>query len=341
MRSSPHWPGWSARPTPRRPRACASYSRTSRSASMRSCNASRLSRRPSLPSSTPRSARRSCRPSGDDAPLPSPSASPRVLSPALLVPHFACETLAVEDRDAAARDLDDAPLLERREHAVHRHACGADHRGEVVLRELDLGGGAVHLGEIEERLRDAARYVQEDEILHARGRAADRPREQSQHLAHRLRRALEEREELVAADEQALAVADRHDGRGPWGVVEERELAEHLAGAEQCDDSLLAVLVRQRDLRRPRHEDIEVRGRIAAVENRLGRREAPRPHPRGERAPIRLGERGEQRHACEGLRDGGELQRAASLATPMATRSATTMAWTAPGSTRPAAPGSA
>src|SRR5206468_747125 len=76
-----------------------------------------------------------------------------------------------------ALDRDDLAALEVAEHPVHRHARGADERGELVLRQGELGAVPGRTGEIEQVFRDAARDVEEDEVLDAVGEPSDRARE--------------------------------------------------------------------------------------------------------------------------------------------------------------------
>src|SRR4029079_1752213 len=98
---------------------------------------------------------------------------------------------------------------------------------ELVLgeRELQLRV-AIHLREIEQVLRYAARHVEEDEVFDAVREPADGLRERIQDHADRLRMRFEEREEIVAREQGRTGVLHSRCRRGARASVEERELAE-------------------------------------------------------------------------------------------------------------------
>src|SRR5437667_320707 len=97
---------------------------------------------------------------------PSPRRAARPLLPLSLVPDLLAEPVDVLHPDVPATHAERALALEVGERAVHRDARGADERGDVVLRHLDLALPLCRR-DVEKALRDPPGDVEEDEVLDA------------------------------------------------------------------------------------------------------------------------------------------------------------------------------
>ena len=156
--------------------------------------------------------------------------------------------------------------------------------------EARLDPAARHLGDAPRQLHDA--------LGHA-----------GQEAAHEGGVALEEREELVPADEDALGVLDRDRGGGVGPALVGHHRAHRVAGAEDLEDDLLARGDRLHHLHpAARDRDQEV-GRVALGEDRLALLVGPRERHRGEPLLVLAGEVAVERAAPEQLLDGGHRPR--------------------------------
>src|SRR5256886_8233943 len=206
------------------------------------------------------------------------------------------------DRDVTTGDRDRPQTFEIRKRTVNGNARGADKCREIVLGELDLVT-LVRRREIEEALRDAARYVEEHEVFDPAGGTAHGASEESKDLPDRARASLYDPEKVITRDRHDLRLAECGDRGRPRGVVEERELAEDRAVALNRDDDLVSCLVRDRDLHRARRDDVEMPRRVITMENDLVACEPARTDVRRDLFAFRVGERAEDRHASENARD--------------------------------------
>ena len=77
---------------------------------------------------------------------------------------------------------------------------------------------------------------------------------------------VEELLELLVAHRHHLRLGDGGGGRGARARVEERELAEHLAGAEDGEEVLAAVAARAAELDLALADDVEPVALVALVE---------------------------------------------------------------------------
>ncbi len=100
---------------------------------------------------------------------------------------------------------------------------------------------------------------------------------------------------VLARQDDRLGRDERGRARRARRAVEQRDLAEDVAGPERRQDRLVAGLGRQRDLDLARHDDEQRVARIAGVEDDLAAPEAARPRPG--RDPLEGGrvEPGEER----------------------------------------------
>src|SRR5919198_178166 len=114
---------------------------------------------------------------------------------------------------------------------------------------------------------------------------------------------LQVREEIVAGEQRGARILERVRARGARAAIEERELAEELAGPHDRDERLLTELARQRDLHRALEDEVEVRARIILPEDRLAPAEALRAYALSELGHLALGKPREQRQATEMLGD--------------------------------------
>jgi len=114
------------------------------------------------------------------------------------------------------------------------------------------------------------------EILDVAGQAPDLPRERRKERSSKLRIAVDEAQELVAVEDERLRRFDRDDRRRVRGAVEDGQLAEELARAEDGHDRWLGALVRREDdLDRAACDDEQRIPRIALVEDGLALPKAP------------------------------------------------------------------
>ena len=66
-----------------------------------------------------------------------------------------------------------------------------------------------------------------------------------------------------------MGLVERGDGRGAWRIVEERKLAEDRALTLDGDHDLVALLVGDRDLHRPRENHVDVTCRVVTMKHDL------------------------------------------------------------------------
>ena len=109
--------------------------------------------------------------------------------------------------------------------------------------------------------------------------------------------------ELVARELEEHGVDGRDDACGARLVVEQRELAEVLAGARvlQDDGRLVGAGPGQEDLHRAREHDVHTRALVALVEDLLARLELSFRHAIAEGVEVLGGQRIEQRDLGEEL----------------------------------------
>ena len=118
---------------------------------------------------------------------------------------------------------------------------------------------------------------------------ADAPGHDAQHLQPRLRMMAQEADEIVAIEDEEIALL-RHGGIGrAVAAVEQRQLAELVARPRRLQHDLLAHQVLGEDLDAAAAHDEHAVARIAEAEQHLaGRDRAADPAPRpARRAPAR------------------------------------------------------
>ena len=105
-------------------------------------------------------------------------------------------------------------------------------------------------------------------------------------------------------EDECLGGLDRHDRRGMRCPVEDRQLAEELAGTQDRHDRRLGALVaRQDDLDRSARQDEQGVTRIALVEDRLAAPEPAHPQDADEHLDRLVVGRPEQAARPQGLAD--------------------------------------
>ena len=131
--------------------------------------------------------------------------------------------------------------------------------------------------------------------------------------------------EGVAGELQEVRVAQRHDGRRPGSVRQQRHLAESLGRAQARDPGRPPVVVASRDADDPGDECVERVPRRALLEQRLAARHRHRHHAGPHGLDRRRIEPGQERdlgcaHACPAPWTCADLAkpRSASQATPAA-----------------------
>ena len=211
------------------------------------------------------------------------------------------EGVGAEEEDLAAGAADEALVLEGTEPAVDGLAAGADHAGEGGLGEVDgdrgrgSGGCVRGAGEAEEDAGQAAGDVEEDGVLEELGVAADPLAENLEELDRHLGAGFEHPQEAVAVEEEEPGVLGGHGIGGAGAAVEDGQLAEELAGAEQGEDQLAAVGGGQAEADLPALDDAEALARGAAEEDGLASPVAARPQAGGELGQVGFAEAGEER----------------------------------------------
>src|SRR5207253_1669371 len=102
-------------------------------------------------------------------------------------------------------------------------------------------------------------------------------------------------DELLTRQGERVGLRERSDRRRSRTLVEQRELAEHVAAALEGHDDLAALLVRHRYLHRPGGDEEDLSRRIVAVEDDLVAGELPRAHLGREGQSIPLAQAIEER----------------------------------------------
>src|SRR6202158_1936890 len=149
----------------------------------------------------------------------------------------------IDELDLPAAELHRSTTFEIYEHAVHRDACRADERGKVLLRERhDVRPEQLAL--IDQQLRDAPGEIEEHEILYVPRAPPDPCRQQREQLPHRIGAAAQYVHEVVIGERERHRFRHRSDRRRPRTLIEQGDLAEHVAAAVQRDDDLLPALFR-------------------------------------------------------------------------------------------------
>jgi putative tryptophan/tyrosine transport system substrate-binding protein len=159
----------------------------------------------------------------------------------------------VKDGDGAALDGDDRIGPPRAKLAIDRLARHADEIAELALRQTPADPGALRRplaarrGEAQHRLGQARRLVEEKRVLHVLGHAADLGAEDRQQPERDLRMRFEEGHEIAPVDHQQHAIGTRDRVGGAGLAVEQRHLAEGLAGLDDGKDHLPAFGRRRAD----------------------------------------------------------------------------------------------
>ena len=139
------------------------------------------------------------------------------------------------------------------------------------------------------------------------GAATHRLREKPEHPAHRVGVGREHAHELAAAKRERRRIGDGCHGRRAFGVVEQRQLAEHVTAALERDHDFAAGVVGDRDLHGAGDDEEHLAGIVVAVEHDLVPGEVARPHLRRDRDPLDRGEAGEDRALREEVGDRGDI----------------------------------
>jgi hypothetical protein len=139
----------------------------------------------------------------------------------------------------------------------------------VVDVDAVVGAAAEPVGEVEERLGDPAGDVGEDQVRYDVVGLAEPARELGQQSARHRGTALEPAEEVLVRERGERAVGDRGDRRGARAGVEQGELAEHLAGAQDRQQVLAAVGGGPTQLHLAVDDDVELVALVALTEQDL------------------------------------------------------------------------
>src|SRR5688572_26707469 len=159
------------------------------------------------------------------------------------------ERRAIRQRDAPSLDVDPALILEVAHRAGNRLAARADHVRDRLVRErlLDLVAVVVRR-EVEEQAGNAARDVEQRQAVDLAVSATQAARQ----LLHEhpcdggVR--LDATAEVVATEYQHVRIFHRDDVSRPRLLVDQRQLTEVLARAEDSENHLATVLTDEHDL---------------------------------------------------------------------------------------------
>ena len=170
----------------------------------------------------------------------------------VLAPHRRAPDLDEENRSSL--EADPAARNEVGKRLVHRFTGGAHEVGKLFLREVvgdvDAFGSPLSeaIGQIDERLGDAAGDVGKDQIGHLLVRVAQTTGQLSKHGYGHVGMLVDEVHHVFMGQGDQAGGRDRGDRRGTGAEVEQREFADDLTRAENGDEILAAVVGRVAEL---------------------------------------------------------------------------------------------
>ncbi len=191
---------------------------------------------------------------------------------------------------------------------VDRLAGGADQLGELLLGEVVvdvdavLGGAAEAVGEVEQRLGDTARDVGEDQVGDHVVGPAQAGGELGQQAVGHVGAAVEPAQQVVVRQGVERHVGHRGHRRRARTRVEQRQLAEHLAGAEDRQQVLAAVAGGAAQLHLALGDDVELVAGVPLVEEHLAATQPDRAERAAQRSGRLVVERVEQRCLTQDVR---------------------------------------
>src|SRR6185369_12102587 len=121
--------------------------------------------------------------------------------------------------------------------------------------------------ETQQSLRESRGHVEERRVFHLLRGPAHTLAQQLDQMDSELRLALHEREKVLAPDDHQLRRRQRRCGRRARLAVEQRDLAERIAGLHDVEEHLLAAGAARADAHPPRDDTIQCIARVATHEN--------------------------------------------------------------------------
>ena len=162
-----------------------------------------------------------------------------------------------------------------------------------------VGGAPEAVGEVEQRLGDAAGDVGEDQVGDDVVGLAQPAGQLGEQAAGDDGATLEPAQEVLVGQRGEGAVGDGGDGGRARTRVEERELAEHLAGAEDRQQVLAAVAGGAAQLHLAVEDDVELVAGVALVEEHVAAAQAVLAHRGAQRRGGLVVEGAEERCLAE------------------------------------------
>jgi hypothetical protein len=153
----------------------------------------------------------------------------------------------------------------------------------------------------DELLREAHRQVQEERVLDELGERAKPAREHLHQLERGVGMRAQEGEEVPPVDREQLAGRERDDAGAALGPAEGRDLADHVPGAHQAEDHVVAGLRGRDDLERAVDHRVDLVALVSLVEELLPGGQRPGARHGGEGLELARSEAREERETPQEL----------------------------------------